>query len=149
MYKSYGSHRGKNSGRFLKLDYWILRTPAWESLTAQQVRVLLLLLERYNGSNNGRIGLSIREASKFGNIAQGTSKSAFDKLVKLGFIKRRRIGSFNQKQRLATEYELTFLPYGKKSATKEFASWKPKEKTVAKGERQGIILGEMTNDAVL
>jgi len=131
------------------LDYWVLKTPAWKSLTPAEVRVQLLLLERYNGSNNGRIGLSIRDAAKFGKVAQGTAKKALDALVAKGFVKRRYKGSFSQKVSRATEYELTHVRYGDKSPTKEFASWKPEKTTVANRMQYGVDLGEMTNESVL
>ncbi len=147
--KNYDSKNGNKPERFIMLEHWILKRPAWKSLTPREVRVLLLLLERHNGSNNGRIGLSVRDAANLGNMAQGTAKKAFDVLIAKGFVKRHLVGSFNQKVRLASEYELTHLRYGNKPPTKEFVFWRPEKTAVSNEVRVGLKLGGMSNEGVI
>ena len=111
--------------------------------------VWLLLCRRFNGANNGRIGLSIREAAKYGKMGNATASKAIQKLMKLGFIKKTFEGSFSQKQNYASEFALTHQKLGDKVPTKEFARWKPEKTTVSKEKQVGIKLDAMTNENVV
>ena len=134
--------------RHIRNDFWMLKTEAWRSLNPREIAIMLLLLEQYHGNNNGYISLSVREAAKLGHMAQNTASQAFQTLIERGFIKRRRVGSFSHKAKLASEYELTHFKYGNKLATKEFAKWK-NENPVSIKVRRGIDLGAMSNANVL
>lgn len=147
--KDYGHKNGGKGSRFIKIDYYILTRKAWLSLKPTEVRVWLLLVQRFNGGNNGRISLSIREAAKLGKMAPATAHKALKTLIEKGFVICRYKGSFSQKVCYASEYELTHLRYGEKPATKEFASWKPKETTVSEYSQCGIKLDTMSNENVL
>ncbi len=147
MAKHDAKGRSKNT-RFIKIDYWMVQSDAWRSLNPREIAIFLLLLERYNGSNNGRISLSIRESSKLGHMSQNTASEAFKTLTERGFIKIRYKGSFSQKVKLASEYELTHLKYKDRLPTKEFASWK-KQIPVLNQMRNGIDLGAISNNDVL
>lgn len=139
----------KRDSRFVKIDYYILRTKAWSELSPREVRVWLLLCQKHNGANNGKISLSIRDAAKFGRMSTSSASKAIKRLTELGFIKKTFEGSFSQKQNLASEFALTHVKLGDKLATKEFAKWQPKKKTVVKEEQRGIELGPMTNEHVV
>lgn len=139
----------KKGDRFVKLEHWILKTEAWLSLKPRERVLFLLLLERYNGSNNGRISLSIREASRLCNIAQGTATKAFFVLIDKGFIRRRFEGSFSQKIMYASEYEITIYAYLDKSPTKDFTKWKPELIPISNEVTIGVNLGELSNDQVI
>ena len=146
------SHNNKGRskhGGFVKIDSYIFRSEAWKEMTPREVMIWLLLCSRYNGRNNGRIGLSIRDAAKQGKMSQGTASKSIKKLIELGFIKKTFEGSFSQKQNFASEFALTHQKVGDASATKEFASWKPKKKMVPKQKQNGIKLGAMSNDNVV
>jgi len=139
----------KRDKRFVKIDYYILKTDAWSELRPREVMVWLLLCQRHNGANNGKIGLSIRDAAKYGKMATSSASNAIKKLIKLGFIKKTREGSFSQKQNYASEFALTHVKVGDTLPTKEFARWKSEKKTVPKQEQRGVDLGAMTNENVV
>ena len=139
----------KRDSRFVKIDHYILKSKAWNELTPRDVMVWLLLCSRYNGGNNGRIGLSIRDAAKSGKMSLGAASKSINKLIELGFIKKTFEGSFTHKKKLASEFVLTHVKHGEERASKEFASWKPEKKTVSKQKQVGIKLDAMSNENVV
>ena len=48
---------------FIKLPYAVYDSPAFETLKPIDVTVLLLLIRKHNGYNNGNISLGVREAA--------------------------------------------------------------------------------------
>ena len=155
--KSYRTKKGNvaKRDRFMMIEHWEIRSAAWRELTPRDIRVYLLLHERYNGHNNGRISLSIREAAKFGRMAKSSAQKALRRLEELGFIKLSFKGSFSQKIRdgsgncYASEYTLTSKKVGDSSPTKDFMSWIPKKKTVPKQNRHDTKIGPIWNDDVI
>jgi hypothetical protein len=106
----------------------MMRSAAWRSLTPQQRAVYLELENRHNGSNNGFIRFSVREAEAACNISKDTAASCLKVLVERGFIRCTQPGAFTYKKRHASEWELTAWPFGDKPATKDFIRWQPCEK---------------------
>ena len=113
--------------RFLKLDHWVLRTPAWRSLPPASRALYVEIAQRYNGSNNGQISMSVREAARLIHVAKDTATQSFHELELKGFIKRHVCGSFNWKLKQATTWILTEHAFGDQLATKEFARWPPEK----------------------
>lgn len=113
--------------RFLKLEHWIFKTPAWRSLPPASRALYVELAQRFNGSNNGEISLSVREAAQLVNIAKDTSSKSLHELEDKGFIRRHICGSFDWKFKHATTWILTEHPLDGQLATKEFASWSPEK----------------------
>ena len=113
--------------RFLKLDHWILKTEAWRSLPPASRAVYIEIAQRYYGSNNGEISLSVREAARLVHIAKDTASSAFHELEAKGFIRRHVCGSFNWKLKHATTWILTEHPFNDQPATKDFTRWTPEK----------------------
>ena len=114
-------------GRFVKLDEWLQRTPAWRSLDPTPRCVLIELMRLYNGENNGHIGLSCRQASELVGVSKSTAADAIQKLLERGFIRITNHASFGWKtgarQRISATYALTHLPVGDALATKDFLRW--------------------------
>ena len=143
------------SDRYIKIEHWIIRSKAWQILSPREVRILLLLLERYNGVNNGRISLSIREAARHGKMSKTTAQKAIERLTELGFIKITFKGSFSQKiidnsgRWYASEYALTCKPIGNNPATKEFMSWLPNKITVPKQVQLSTSIEPIGNNGVI
>ena len=106
----------------------MLRSAAWRSLTPQQRVVYLELENRHNGSNNGFIGFSVREAKETCNISKDTAAACLKVLIERGFTRCTQQGAFTYKMRHARLWELTAWPVGKKPATKDFMRWQPCEK---------------------
>lgn len=84
---------------------------------------------RFNGSNNGRIGLGVREAAEAVSVASTETVSRyFHDLQAVGFIVATRRSGFNLKalaDRKATGWALTWLPIDGQAATKDFMRERP------------------------
>ncbi|WP_374552327.1 hypothetical protein [Sphingobium yanoikuyae] len=102
-----------------------METLAWQHLSGNAAKLLLLILKLYNGENNGQIVLGQREGSLALGVARNTIAAAFDELETKGFIRPARKGSFSQKYRRATEWRVTMWPAFDKAATHEYREWTP------------------------
>jgi hypothetical protein len=86
--------------RWVQLKYWLLKSPAWRSLTGNAAKLYVELAMRYNGSNNGRIPYSVREAAKALNVSFQTAMRSLQLLQNRGFIVCTRRGAFSLKAAL-------------------------------------------------
>lgn len=111
--------------RHTMLFQYMMDSQAWKSLGAIPRAVYLDIAKRYYGTNNGRIGYSIRCAVAELHIGNATAKRALDALQDRGFIVAMKRGHFNVKIRLASEWRLTQYACDVSSslATKDFMSW--------------------------
>lgn len=122
-------HQKKTGPRFIQLFYWMFDTPAWKDLDAVSRSIYVELTARYNGSNNGRIAYSARQAAEELKIGKATAARALINLQRHGFIVCEQRGAFHLKVRHASEYRLTIFDsdittnYADKLCTKEFARW--------------------------
>ena len=80
--------------------------------------------QRYNGSNNGAIGLGVREAGQALHVRPQTAGLAFKVLVAKGFLRVSRDSAFNVKSKLAREWIVTLFPF-RDSSTNDFMRWRP------------------------
>jgi hypothetical protein len=121
--------RSKKAARHVRLYYWMMATPAWKSLNANQRAIYVEMAARYNGSNNGRIHFSTREAAGALHIGRATAGRELAVLVERGFIVAVTRGGFNvkDKQRQSTEWRLTEFNCDVTHAlpSKDFARWSP------------------------
>lgn len=101
---------------FVRLHRGVTGSAAWRSLSCEARAVLIEIWTRHNGSNNGSISFSHREARESLHIGSGRVRRAFGELQDRGFIVARRKASFDWKQGggkgQATEWELTAEPCG-------------------------------------
>jgi hypothetical protein len=93
--------------RYFQLHHYMMKTDAWRALSAAARAVYLQIGFRYDGSNNGRISFSVRDAASECGLARDTACRAFKELMDLGFIEERRHGSLSRKTRIASEWRLT------------------------------------------
>ena len=123
---------------------------AWKSLGAIPRAVYLDIAKRYFGTNNGRVGYSIRCAVAELHIGMATAKRALDDLQDRGFIVATKRGAFNVKVRHASEWRLTQYPCNNDLPTKDFMQWTPdknktrypqRNRTVAVAETIGSCSG--------
>jgi hypothetical protein len=125
------------------LRFWLLNSAAWNSLPGDARALYIQIAQRYNGSNNGRIPYSVREAVQALGVSKGQAKYLFDMLLDRGFIICTRRGAFSLKtvkdasEWLLTEYASDHPPA---YATKEFMHWNGDFESVSqfrgrKGER--------------
>ena len=68
----------------VRLYRWMMDSLAYLSLSCQARAVRLEIARGHDGTNNGRLGLSIRRASERCNVARGTAQRAFAELQERG-----------------------------------------------------------------
>ena len=138
--------------RHSMLFYYMLESQAWKSLGAIPRAVYVDIVKRYYGTNNGRIGYSIRYAVDELHIGNATAKRALDALQDRGFIVPVKKGYFTVKQRNCTEWRLTQFKDDNSGAlaTKDFMQWTPdknktrypqRNQTDAVAEASGVCSG--------
>lgn len=110
--------------RWVGLPHYMLKAPAWRTATPSAKAPLIDVWQRYNGSNNGDIAYSVREAADIG-LHRNTAGKAFAGLVERGFLIVTRQAAFTMKTRESRTYRVTALPVGDTAATKNFMSWTP------------------------
>ncbi len=116
--------RATNSAsRHVRLHHWLLNSPAYKSLGVCARALLIEYYRRYNGSNNGDIGLSVRDAASALGVAVGTVRKAIVELEERGFIRANQRGAFRWKARHATTWILTEFEYAGQPPTKAFMRW--------------------------
>lgn len=126
MSKKHMKAKGRNSPNFIMVRHDVYDSFAWKGLSCASVRVWLEIMRRYNGSNNGEMSLSCREAAIICGIGKGTAKRCFDELLEKGFIKVTENSSFNYKMKRARRWAATHEPYAGKMASNEWRNWQPK-----------------------
>ncbi|WP_406736548.1 hypothetical protein [Thioclava sp. GXIMD4215] len=84
------------------------------------------LIDRYNGSNNGRIYLSSREAAELLGVTRNTIMRYYEELAILGFIKETRPHALGVEGKgRASEWRLTHLAADGKGPTRDFEKTEP------------------------
>jgi hypothetical protein len=125
--------RRDHTPRHVRICHYMMETPAWKSLGAVERAIYLDMASRYagQGTNNSKIGYSIRTAAKNLHIGTSTAKRALDVLQDRGFIVCTTKGAFSLKTRHATEWRLTefVCDVSGDLPTKEFIRWQPEDKT--------------------
>jgi hypothetical protein len=122
--------RFKGGGRrFIQLYTNVKRSEAYHSLSVYARCALIELLDRYNGINNGMIGLGCRELAEALNCSRDTAAKALRELDDSGLARPLTSGAWRGKR--ATEWRLTFLRCDK---TGEFpvSNWTPHSQSVWK-----------------
>jgi hypothetical protein len=81
-------HKSKKrgAGRHVQLPEWQQASEAWRTLPVGPRALYVELKRRYNGSNNGRVILSHRDAAKSVNAHRNTVGRWFSELEERGFI---------------------------------------------------------------
>jgi len=121
--------RRKGKPKFIMIEGYVKRSAAWRALTPVERAAYLEVKWRYDGHNNGRIGLGCRELADELNMGRDTAVRALDGLQAKGFIAKVKASAFNVKNRLATEWRLTEYRCDVTGdpPTKDFTRWSPEE----------------------
>jgi hypothetical protein len=116
----------------------MMASAAWQSLTAQDRCVLIEVLRRYFGGNNGWIGLSVRDAAKGANVSKDTAARSLHRLQERGFLECVTPGGFSRKTRHATEWRITahHCDRTRTRASRAFMDWRPPQ-TPERGPKAG------------
>ena len=123
------SFKRGSSTPHVRLDHWFYDSAAWQALKPAPRAFYLELKRHYNGSNNGKIFLSHRDAAKNMNVGRDTIASYYKTLTEHGFIVQTRghcLGSDGIGQ--SAHYALTELALDGKPATKDFMRWEKQSK---------------------
>lgn len=128
---SRSKYKRKGAQKHVRLYEWLLRSPAWRALTPNERAAYIELKRRYDGFNNGRIGLGERELAMSLNIGRDTARRALRGLIEKGFVSIATPSGFNRKDRTATEWRLAEekCDLSGALASKDFMKWRPEEKT--------------------
>jgi hypothetical protein len=112
-------------GRFLALYRDLTNTLAWYSLNCSERAMYVHIAGLFNGTNNGRIAVSVKKTARNLHISRDTAAKALAVLVEKGFLVVTRESAFNIKRGTprATEYRLTEHPCDGRPATGEFKKW--------------------------
>lgn len=125
---SYQKNKGRSSnGRYVKLDLWLLESPAWRSLSCKGRALYVEFKMRFNGSNNGHVHMSVREIEGALNCANNTAQKTLSELLDKGFLEYRFKGSFSHRVHRASEFILTEYDYNAQKPTKDFMRWRPEK----------------------
>lgn len=129
MAKRY-KHQKRGAGRHVQLSEMLQSTAAWAELKPGPRALYIELKRRFNGTNNGRIILSHRDAAKALNAHRNTVGSWFSQLEDHGLIAMTQaphLGPSGIGQ--AALWALQELPTADgKPAQKGFAAWAKKKK---------------------
>ncbi len=87
MAKAYKNAKRGNGQRFVKLEHWFLSTDAWRTMKPGPRILYVELKHRFNGSNNGVISLSHRDAEKLLATGRNAIGRWYKELEERGFIK--------------------------------------------------------------
>src|SRR5262245_44256973 len=112
--------------RFVWLKHWLLKSPAWQSLNGNARAIYIEIALRYNGSNNGRISYSVREAKEALHISADSARRMLVVLQERGFIVCTQKGSFSWKDvKDASKWLLAehVSDYPVAHARKDFMRW--------------------------
>ena len=129
MSRSNRKGRTRTGPRFVQLFYFVMDSPAYIALRPGPRALLLEMIRRYNGANNGRIGMGHRDAQRLLGIADRTTMAGYFKALEdHGFIRMTKDSGFNMKladERTAREWELTMFQVGTSPAARTFERWQP------------------------
>ncbi|MEN3146142.1 hypothetical protein ABCW43_02385 [Neorhizobium sp. IRAMC:178] len=112
--------------KFIMIESYVVKSPVWPELTANDKAVYLEIKWRYDGNNNGKIGLGAREAAAaIGKSSKDTGKRALDHLAQLGLIAKVKASGFSMKSRETAEWRLTeyVCNVTGELPTKDFMRW--------------------------
>ena len=127
--KNYKQTKRGGGGKHVAIYEDMQRTEAWKTLKPSIRALYVELKRRYNGSNNGIIILSHRDAGRALNVSHNTVGKWFKELERRGFIvcvRRHHLGPSGVGQ--TSHWRLTEVPsMDRKPATLEYKSWNEKK----------------------
>ena len=124
------SKKRKGQSKFVMIAAYVKRSDAWKALTPVERSAYIEVKWRYDGLNNGRIGLGCRELADDINMSRDTAARALDGLQAKGFIAKAKASAFSVKNRAVTEWRLTeyACDVTGELASKDFMRWRPEKK---------------------
>lgn len=100
--------RSRNGPSFVQVLHWMMDSQAWLDLSAVEKAAYVQLSRRFDGKNNGKLGLSARVLAFELHVSKDTAAKALNALAVAGFIKCVTWAGFNSNaERTSREYRLT------------------------------------------
>lgn len=121
----------KGGSKFIMIDGHVMRSAAWKALLPAERVAYEEIKWRYDGTNNGRIGLGCRELAELLHAkSKDTASRALAALQEKGFIAKAKPSAFSVKTRVATEWRLTEYrdDVTGELPTKDYTRWSPLSK---------------------
>lgn len=115
--------RAKRPEGITSIPNVVIDSPAFASLSAPEVALLLQLARRHTPRRNGEIALDCRRAAKLCRCSRATVLKAFAALVERGFITL--VKDENYIQGKAREFALTFEMVNGRQPTDLWMGWEP------------------------
>lgn len=122
--------RRKKEPKHIRLYASITSSEAWRHLSGNAIKVLLALVARDDGTRNGSIAFSYREAAQVTGMSARTCWRCLIELQDKGFIACTDKGGFNRKVLHSSLWRYTWAAWrgGKPAApTRDFEKWQPDE----------------------
>jgi Homeodomain-like domain len=119
--------RSRTDGRFTSIPEIVLASPSYVHTSPVARAALIEIARLFNGSNNGRLGLSVRQAADRLGCSKDTANRAIRELQEHGFIEPAVKGYFCTKSApRATEWRLTWKRCDRSNAlaTHDYRRWK-------------------------
>jgi len=108
-------------GRYITRCHDMLKSDAYRDLSLTARCLLEEFQIAYNGSNNGSLSISTKNASRLLKVSEPTAIKAFRELVEHGFIKLTEHHYWQQQR--AREFRLTFEKHNGREASNEWLLW--------------------------
>jgi hypothetical protein len=109
---------------FIKLSYAVYDSQEFAALNPIDIAVLLLLIRKHNGYNNGRVALGVREAAAKCRCGKASAQRALARLQQSGLVAITYKGHLVPevgRPDAATKWRLNFVNENQKAATKKRA----------------------------
>jgi len=124
--RKFNGKRGKTPP-FVMLRKDIITSREWAELSHKAVKLLVDVLEQFNGHNNGDLCITMSVMRKKGWVSSGTLHAAKNELEKKGFLELTRQGGRNK----CSLFAVSFFPINecggkldRRSTTKASNRWK-------------------------
>jgi len=139
------------SKRHIRLHRWLMDSVAWQTLDTASRSLLVELYALYNGSNNGFLFLSLREAARRANLNKDTAGRGFKTLQDRGFIRRRADEPvhFNLREArywILTEFQFPSASGGDGAGTRDFKIQNRVRNEGTARPKRGDKIGGLAND---
>ncbi len=111
------------------IPHIVLDSAAFRSCKPSERAILIELIRRHNGRNNGFIALSARDAAEIVHVNKDTANKALNALWSKGLVDCARAGGFSFKLRHSSEWRLTWIRCNRTGAlpSHAYAQWREDE----------------------
>ena len=121
--------RNEDGWQYAVLPYNMIQSKAWRSLRGNSIKVWLEIRSRFNGSNNGKLSLSLDEGARILGMGKATVDRAMKELADKGFLAMTKRGVWYGRK--ASEWRVADESCEGHPATNDWKRW-------TKPEKQGL-----------